>query len=249
MENNVENFFEDVENALKSNNQKNELYLEKGTNILRLLSKPQIAVECFVVTSKEIDDKKTGGKKMLEINEPVYAGCGYEEDGRSVFYTYAISEKDQTHEDGSPKIQLIALNKTVLAGLMEAQSVRVLQGEPAFGAMMNLDTIITKTGEGLSTKYSVSVMLTEKNNKIKFSMEEIKDVLDTLPTVREVLDSRIKDAKERHAKFGKPVSKASLERASKVAEVNNSLPTVQIGDEFEGTVYPSEDINPEDIPF
>lgn len=238
-----DDFFGDVETILDKTNGKNELRLEKGMNVVRLLAKPQVAYECFCVTTKEITDKN-GEKKMLEINEPVYDGCGYEADARTVFYTYAISEKDQLTEDGKPKIQLLSVGKKILEHLLAQNKARIIQGEVPFKSVMELDTIINKTGEGLNTTYTVNVMLKPENNKIKFTMAEIEEALAEMPDIKKVLADRITDAQERHAKYGKPEAKAKLERAKKIKEAIAELPVVEYD-----AVDVEEEINVDDIPF
>ncbi len=238
------NTFSELFENSKSKTDKNTFYLAKGMNYIRIVALPKAIATCF--TEYDVVDKDSGEKKTNKRSEIVYDGCGYEKGGKTEFFTYCIDANDQVNEDGSPKIKVMFIGWKVLEGIVAQEKSYEAQGEGKFTFPMKKDLIITKSGEGIyNTTYSVAVMLSEENNKVKVPLDEIRLKLETTPSLEEWKIAQIEEAKERHAKYGVP-----RVAESKKVKKNEDLETIQIAvKDEEVESLPEEDINLEDIPF
>lgn len=234
---------QDFYNEVKSQNTKTSFYLGTGANIVRLLSQPIKIEEAFCIATYK--DKETGEDKVMKRSEIVYPNCGYQKYASAKFVAYAIDSKDAKNEDGTPKIKTLSFGWKVLEGIVEQEKSRELQGAGVFTFPMALDCIISKNGQGKnSTTYSVTMMLSEANNKVPFTVEQLTEALKSQPTLREWKDELIAETKARHEKFGTP--KAEQQIKDEENGTGEEIPTVQI--DADDSVDTPEKTG-EDIPF
>lgn len=234
---------QDFYNEVKTQNTKTSFYLGTGANIVRLLSQPIKIEEAFCIATYK--DKDTGEEKVMKRSEIVYPNCGYQKYASAKFVAYAIDSKDPKNEDGTPKIKTLSFGWKVLEGIVEQEKSRELQGAGVFTFPMSLDAIISKNGSGKnSTTYSVTMMLSEANNKVPFTVEQLQEALKTLPTLREWKEELIAETIARHEKFGVPKAEKQIQEEEEKGGAD--LPTVQI-DADEDADGDSE--KGEDIPF
>lgn len=217
---------QDFYNEAKSSNGKNNFYLATGANIVRLVTQPIKIEEAFCIATYK--DKETGEDKVIKRSEIVYPNCGYQKYASAKFVAYAIDSKDPKNEDGTPKIKTLSFGWKVLEGIVEQEKSRELQGAGVFTFPMAIDCIINKTGEGkMNTSYGVTMMLSEANNKVPFTVQELEEALAKEPTLREWKEELIAETQERHAKFGTPKAEKQI-KEEEAGGAEAEVPTIQI---------------------
>lgn len=170
------------------------LQLEKGYTTVRFLSKPVAVNRAFL---KVLD--KDG--KEVKRSFWVYKGCGYEDEGKTKFVAYVIDAKDQYDEEKKLKVKKIEIGWKALEDLSAKEKMRKEQGIETEPFPMMTDVIISKTGDGMNTKYACDFAI---KNQITASYEEVASAVIGLETIEDWRHKSTEAEKKNHAENGLP---------------------------------------------
>ena len=152
----------------------NWLKLKSGENKVRLVSE-------FEVYGNHFDEKK-GVKGLICIGKDKGCiGCAKDIEVKAQTLGWVIDRSDG-------KVKLFRMPYSVFKKIGELQ----LQEEYQFETVPNYDVTITKTGEGMETRYSV--IAARKDTEI--TGDEMEDINKTVKPVSEIIEnmkSKIKD--------------------------------------------------------